>query len=294
MIKTTRSNWLAGMLTVCVALGGAGAALGGFTVTAAAGGLDRIKSGKIKIGYREDAAPYSFKNTIGEPAGYSVDLCRAVVAQLKNQLELPEISITYVPVTSKSRFEAVQNGQIDLLCGAATATLARRDKVDFSIPIFIDGAAVLTKVDGPRDFESLKGQKIGVLKSTTTEQLLRNIVKKTDLQSEIITVADHQDGRAKLEEDEISAYFSDRAMLVYLAAQSSQAKSLHVGTRYFSHEPYALAMKRGDSEFRLAVDRALSRIYRSNAISAIFDNAFNGSKPSDVLRAMYLVSALPE
>ena len=275
------------VVTLCVALGG-------FAVTAAAGGLDRIENGKIKIGYREDAAPYSFKNSIGEPAGYTVDLCRAVVAQLKSQLSLTEISITYVPVTSESRFDAVQNGQVDLLCGAATATLARREKVDFSIPVFIDGAAVLTKVDGPRNFESLKGRKIGVLKATTTEELLRNIVRKSDLQSEIVAVEDHQDGRAKLEEDEISAYFSDRAMLVYLAGQSSQAKSLHVGTRYFSHEPYALAMKRGDSDFRLAVDRALSRIYRSDQISAIFENAFGASTPSEVLRAMYLVSALPE
>ncbi len=270
------------------------AAFGGSTGEAAAGALERIQNGKIKIGYREDAAPYSYKNTIGEAAGYTVNLCRAVVAQLKAELELPEVSITYVPVTSSNRFKAVQNGQVDLLCGAATATLARRDKVDFSIPVFIDGAAVLTKVDGPRNFSSLKGHKIGVLEATTTESLLRDIVKKTDLQSEIVTVANHQDGREKLEGGEISAYFSDRALLVYLAAQSSQAKSLHVGTRYFSHEPYALAMKRGDSNFRLAVDRALSRIYRSDSISAIFDNAFNGAKPSDILKAMYLVSALPE
>lgn len=287
MRKIFRTTSLALTMAVCVAVGG-------FSGKATAGALERIQNGKIKIGYREDAAPYSYKNAIGEAAGYSVDLCRAVVAQLKTQLELSEISITYVPVTSNTRFKAVQNGQIDLLCGAATATLARRDLVDFSIPIFIDGAAVLTMADGPKNFSSLKGQKIGVLEATTTESLLRNIVERTDLDSEIVTVPNHSDGREKLEEGEISAYFSDRALLVHLAAQSSQAKALHVGTRYFSHEPYALAMKRGDSDFRLAVDRALSRIYRSDNISAIFDNAFNGAKPSDILKAMYLVSALPD
>lgn len=287
MIRLFGSASLAITMAACVVLGG-------LTSEATAGALERIKSGKIKIGYREDAAPYSYKNAIGEAAGYSVDLCRAVVARLKAQFELSEISINYVAVTSNNRFKAVQNGQIDLLCGAATATLARRDVVDFSIPVFIDGAAVLTKVDGPKTFSALKGQKIGVLEATTTESLLRDIVKKTDLQSEIVTVSNHRDGREKLEDGEISAYFSDRALLVYLAAQSNQAKSLHVGTRYFSHEPYALAMKRGDNDFRLAVDRALSRIYRSDKISIIFDNAFNGAKPSDILKAMYLVSALPE
>ncbi|WP_282604691.1 amino acid ABC transporter substrate-binding protein [Pelagibius sp. Alg239-R121] len=270
-------------------------ALGGIAGEAAAGALERIKeSGKIKIAYREDAAPYSVKNAIGEPAGYSVDLCRAVVVHLKAHLKLTEISIDYVAVDSANRFEAVQSEQADLLCGAATATLARRELVDFSIPIFVDGAAVMTKLEGPKNFEALKGLKIGVLKATTTEQLLRNIVEKTGLDSEIVTVTNHLDGRGKLESGEISAYFSDRALLVYLAAQSTEPKSFRIGKRFFSHEPYALAMKRGDSDFRLAVDRALSRIYRSDNISSIFNNAFGGGKPSDILRAMYLVSALPE
>ena len=275
---------------VAVAIG-----LGSFVSDAAADALERIKeSGKIKIAYREDAAPYSLKNAIGEPAGYSVDLCRAIVVQLKTQLNLTEISIDYIPVDSKNRFEAIQNEQADLLCGAATATLQRRALVDFSIPIFVDGAAVMTKVDGPKNFESLKGHKIGVLEATTTEKLLRNIVKKTGLESEIVTVSNHLDGRGKLETGEISAYFSDRALLIYLAAQSAEPKSFHVGTRFFSHEPYGLAMKRGDSDFRLAVDSALSRIYRSGNISAIFNNAFTGGKPSDILRDMYRFSALPE
>lgn len=279
-----------GSALIAVAVG-----LGGYAGDAAAGALERIKeSGSIKIAYREDAAPYSLKNAIGEPAGYSVDLCRAIVVQLKNQLELSEISIDYVAVNSEDRFDVIQSEQADLLCGAATATLKRREIVDFSIPIFVDGAAVMTKVEGPKNFESLKGHKIGVLKATTTETLLRNIVQKTGLDSEIVTVSNHLDGRGKLESGEISAYFSDRALLIYLAAQSTAPESFHVGTRFFSHEPYGLAMKRGDSDFRLAVDRALSRIYRSGSIGAIFDNAFGGGKPSDVLRAMYRFGALPE
>lgn len=288
MKRSFGSAPIAGIIAIAIGFGG-------FIGEAAAGALERIKeSGKIKIAYREDAAPYSVKNAIGEPAGYSVDLCRAVVVQLKAQLNLSEISIDYVPVTSENRFGAIQSEQADLLCGAATATLQRRELVDFSIPIFVDGAAVMTKVDGPKNFESLNGHKIGVLKATTTESLLRNIVQKTELDSEIVTVSNHLEGRGKLESGEVSAYFSDRALLIYLAAQSAAPKSFHIGTRFFSHEPYGLAMKRGDSDFRLAVDRALSRIYRSGNIGAIFDNAFGGGKPSDVLRAMYRFGALPE
>ncbi len=262
---------------------------------AAAATLERIKeSGRIKLGYRGDAAPYSFDNAIGEPAGYSVNLCRAIVAHLKRDLGLAEIGVDYVRVSSKDRFEAVQNGRIDLLCGSATATLSRRKLVDFSLPVFIDGATVMTRVGGPDNFEALAGHKIGVLGATTTEALLGSVIDKFKLGAEIVTVANHPQGLGKLEAGEISAYFSDQAILVYLAAQSANPKALRVGARFFSHEPYALALPRGDNEFRLAVDRALSRIYRSGAVEGIFKSAFGEAKPSDLLKALYIVSALPE
>jgi len=60
-------------------------------------------------------------------------------------------------------------------------------------------------------------------------------------------------------------------------------------------EPYALALARGDSDFRLAVDRALSRIYRSGEIAAVFARTFGDQmQPSDTLKTLYLISALPE
>ena len=72
------------------------------------------QSGKIKIGYRTDAPPFSYKNEIGEPAGYTVNLCRAVAAIIGKRLKR-SISITYAPVTAKNRFEAIRKGRVDLL-----------------------------------------------------------------------------------------------------------------------------------------------------------------------------------
>ena len=56
--------------------------------------LDRIRAkGELKIGFRSDAAPFSYRTEIGEPAGSSVDLCRAVAARLKQQLHLATPSV---------------------------------------------------------------------------------------------------------------------------------------------------------------------------------------------------------
>jgi polar amino acid transport system substrate-binding protein/glutamate/aspartate transport system substrate-binding protein len=264
-------------------------------VTASAAALDRIKqNGSIKLGYRVDAAPYSYRNSIGEAAGYSVDLCRAVVVSLKRQLKLDEVKIEFVEVTTEGRFDAVADGKIDLLCGATTATLSRREAVDFSLTTFIDGAGVMFREDGPGSFKELAGQKVGVRGGTTTETALRNTLKKIGIEAELVSVSDHNDGLSKLEEGKLAAYFADRAILVYLLSGRQLAGKLHVSPDYFSQEPYALALARGDDDFRLAVDRALSRIFRGKTIVKIFRNAFGNVPPSDTVQALYVINSLPE
>jgi ABC-type amino acid transport substrate-binding protein len=264
--------------------------------SAGAATLDRLRaSGVIKIGYRSDAPPFSYASSVDEPAGYTVALCREVAARIKEQLKLDKLSIEYVPVGAEDRFKAVEDGKIDLLCGATTATLARRERVDFSLPTFVDGASVLLRADGPQTFGDLEGRKVGVRAGTTTEEALANTVKDLKILVETVAVKDHKDGLAKLLNDEIGAYFADRAILFFLMAGSGAPEKLFLSEQQFTYEPYALALRKGDDAFRLEVDRALSRIYRSGAIATVFSSAFGASaKPTRELSALYRISALPE
>jgi polar amino acid transport system substrate-binding protein/glutamate/aspartate transport system substrate-binding protein len=258
--------------------------------------LDRIRdTGTFKIGYREDAAPFSFRNTLGEPAGFSVELCRLVAAEARAALGLDEIAIEYVAVGTEDRFQAVQDGRIDILCGATTVTLSRRELVDFSLVTFVDGAAVLLRADGPEDLLGLAGQRIGVREATTTEQALRETLAEVGLDAEVVTVASHEDGLARLEAGDIAAYFGDQAILMFLATGSEAPENLKLSEEQLTFEPYALALARGDSDFRLLVDRTLARIYRSGTIDQLFTNAFGrNADQSPVLRAVYLINALAE
>lgn len=263
---------------------------------AMAGTLDRIRDkGVLKIGFRADAPPFSYKSQIGEAAGYTVSLCRAVAAQIKQQLKRDKLSVEYVPVTAENRFQAVKDGKIDLLCGPTTVTLSRRKIVDFSLPTFVDGASVLLREDGPQNFGDLDGQKVGVRAGTTTEAALRNTIEDLAITVETVAVKDHHDGVARLLKGELAAYFADRAILYFLMRGSGAADKLFLSDQQFTYEPYALALQKGDSEFRLAVDRALSHIYRSGEISTVFTAAFGpGAEPTDELSALYRMSALPE
>jgi ABC-type amino acid transport substrate-binding protein len=275
----------ASVMALTIALGGASAAT-----------LDRIAQDKaIRIAYREDAPPFSYKDKIGEPAGFMVDLCREVAKKLAEQLNLPSLSAAYVPVTAADRFEAITQQKADLLCEPTSATLSRREQVDFSIPTFTDGASLMVRADGPKSLRDLASKKIGVLAGTTTDEALRNSLKEAGITGEVIAAKTHGEGLAMLDDGKISAYFGDRSILLFLIKDSKAPGKLRLADDYLSVEPYALALPRGDSDFRLAVDRALSHIYRSGEIVPIFERTFGGkAKPSQMLQTLYLISGLPD
>ena len=265
------------------------------TGTASAGVVDRLGQDKtIRIAYREDAPPFSSKDKIGEPVGFMVDLCREVAKNIADQLHLTSLNVTYVPVSAADRFEAISQQKADLLCEPTSATLSRREMVDFSIPTFVDGASLIIRADGPHDLKAMSGQKIGVVAGTTTEQALRNSLKEAGITSDVISAKTHAEGLAMLDDGKISAYFADRSILVSLIKESKAPGKLMLAENYLSIEPYALALPRGDEDFRLAVDTALSHIYRSGEIAAVFKRTFGDAKPGQTLQTLYMVSALPD
>jgi len=264
--------------------------------SASAGVLDRISQDKtIRIAYREDAPPFSYKDKIGEPAGFMVDLCRGVAKKLADQLNLTPLNVTYVAVTAADRFETIRQQKADLLCEPTSATLSRRELVDFSLATFVDGASLMIRADGPHDLKAMSGKKIGVLAGTTTEQGLRDTLKAVGITADIIPAKTHAEGLSMLDDGKISAYFGDRSILVSLIRGSKAPRKLALAENYLSVEPYALALPHGDDEFRLAVDRALSHIYRSGEIAGIFNRTFGANaKPGQVLQTLYLITGLPD
>lgn len=260
------------------------------------GTLKKIRDSKtITLGYRDNSVPFSFTGPDKQPDGYTVDLCKRVVASLQRQLNLPDIQVRWVQVTAESRIPAVTKGEIDLECGTTTATLGRQEQVDFSNLTFVDGGGFLirsdTKIAG---MGNLAGKKIAVTAGTTTEKQLRDVLKERLVNAEVVTVKSEIEALAALEAGRIDAYANDRIVLVGLATQAKDPKSLMLLEEDFSFEPYALMMRR-DPAFRLAVNRALSQIYRSGAIVEIYDRWFGQiGKPGVLLAAMYYLNAVPE
>jgi ABC-type amino acid transport substrate-binding protein len=257
---------------------------------AGAGTLDRIReAGVFRIGYRADARPYSFQDRNGQPSGYIVDLCIEVAAALG-----PNVRRQFVLVPADRRFEAVRDGTIDILCDPSTATLPRREIVDFSLPTFIDGAGVISRTGKPiRNFEDLGGKRIGVLGGTTSEETLRKALGELNLKATIVSAPDHRAGLDLLTSDKVDAYFADRGIIAAMLREGGRP-GFQISNQYFSYETYALALPRDDGAFRLLVDRTLARLYRTGRIDAILQKTFGKTPSDELLKAMIILNSLPD
>jgi polar amino acid transport system substrate-binding protein/glutamate/aspartate transport system substrate-binding protein len=262
---------------------------------AAGGTLDRLREGaELRLGHRVDALPLSFVNDAGMPAGYTVAVCEAVAEALRLALGLEELTLVFVPVETEDRFAAVAAGEVDLLCGADSVTLGRREIVDFSIPVFVDGAAVLTLAAAPPTLASLAGGRIGLREGTTAEAALADGLAALAAGAEIVGFDSHQAGRDALMAGEIDGYFGDRSILIGLILTSGVPETFALSDDMLTIEKHALALPRGDADFRLAIDRALSGLYRSGAMDAMLRAAMPGVKPGLALQALFLIAPEPE
>jgi glutamate/aspartate transport system substrate-binding protein len=261
------------------------------------GTLEKINStNAITMGYREASLPFSYVGDDRKPVGYTVDLCARVAVGIQQQLGLNDLQIKWMPVTPVNRMAMVVNGTIDLECGSTTNTLSRQEQVDFSHMIFVDGGSLLVSTaSGIKGLSDLAGKRVAVIPGTTTETVLAEALQKADVKAELIRVREHSDGIAALENGTADAYASDRVILIGLALTSKDPTKLALAEEYLSYEPYGLMLRRGDTDFRLAVNRVLSRLYRSGQIYPIYERWFGAvDRASPLLLSMYRLHGLPE
>lgn len=264
--------------------------------------LDRIKAtGTITFGYRTDAAPFSARQRNGAVRGYSVELCEKVAETVRRALGLPKLEVVWKPVDSETRIADVVDRKIDAECGSTTITLSRMERVDFSLPIFVDGGSALVHVGpsapkpAPASIRDLAGKRIAVLPATTTETALRKALAVAGVTATLVTVREPSDGVSQLLADKVDAYASDRLLLVRLRADNAKADELALLDSDFSFEPYALVLPRDDPDFRLLVNRTLVGLYKSGEIDPIFIRWLGAyGQPGALLNAMFYLNALPE
>ena len=257
------------------------------------GTLKKIKeSGTITLGHRDSSIPFSYiADASGKPVGYSHDVQLAIVEALKKDLDMPDLKVKYNLVTSQTRIPLVQNGTVDIECGSTTNNVERQQQVDFSVGIFEVGTRLLSKKDSAyKDFADLKGKNVVTTAGTTSERILKAMNADKQMGMNVISAKDHGEAFNMLESGRAVAFMMDDALLAGEMAKAKKPADWAVTGTPQSYEIYGCMMRKGDPDFKKAVDDAIVAYYKSGDVNTSYNKWFNSPIPPKGLNLAFPMS----
>ena len=238
--------------------------------------LEKMKStGAITMGVRESSIPMSY--TIGDSRfdGYHVEVCRMILADLKDKLGLSTLRINYQPVTSQNRVPLVQNGTVDIECGTTTNNTARAKDVGFANTLYVEEVRIAVKANsGITSIAQLAGKKVATTTGTTSVQLLRKHEKANGVNFDEVFGKDHADSFLLLESGRADAFVMDGSILAGNIANSKNPKDYKIVGEVLSTEPIAIMVPKNDPEFKAAVNAAIAKIVANSNMPKLWNKWF--------------------
>ena len=237
--------------------------------------LDKIREYRaIYVGHRESSVPFSY--LVGnDPVGYSMDICDRIVDAIKLAIDDPAVRVVYVPVTSSSRILMLQTGTIDLECGSTTNTRIRQQRVAFGLTTFVSGVKAMVRRDTGIDrLADLNGKVVVTTSGTTTERVVRTVLAARNMVARAKSARDHPEGMNTVLSRQADAFVMDDGILAGLLASSPDADKLKLLDENFGFEPYGIAMRRDDPEFKKVVDETIRDLIKSGELEKIYNKWF--------------------
>ena len=262
---TTRTTRIwATTLALVVLLGTAGAALAETT-------LEKIgRSGTFVVGTRTGSPPFGFIDKQNQWGGFSVDLAKLIHASVEKKVG-KSVKFELKESTPATRIPLLSSGAVDLIAGTMTITRARRDSLDFSAVFFVTGAQFLVKKGSPiRGVQSIAGKRIGAQQGSTNEKILREKYP----QAQLVVFPDQPAAFTALVQGKVDAYTNDGVQLAGLKAKAPNPGEWDVVGEFFTYEPYGMAMRKNESDFRNLVDFTLMEAIESGEYQKLYDKWF--------------------
>jgi len=245
------------------------------------GTLKKIKdTGTITLGHRDSSIPFSYYDDQQRVVGYAMDICMRIVDAIKAELKLQKLDVKLNPVTSATRIPLMANGTIDLECGSTTNNLERQKQVAFTITHYVTANRyVAKKASKINKLADLKGKTVVSTSGTTNIKWLTEENQKQNLGMNIIPAKDHAEAFLMVESGRAAAFFMDDILLYSLVANSRNPSEWAVGSEAYTVEPYGIMLRRDDPAFKKVVDNAVTQLYKSGQINAIYDKWFQKPVP---------------
>jgi len=265
-MEVSMARLVALLLTVALGFGVAAPAL------AQSPTLDKInQSGTLVIGTRTGSPPFGFVNKDNQWVGFSIDLVeQAILPALSKKLG-KEIKLEKKESTPPTRIPLLTSNAVDLIAETMTDTRARRDSVDFSLTFFVTGAQFLVRKGSPvKGIQNISGRRIAAQQGSTNARIIRERVPSAQLRE----FPDQPAAFQALVQRQVDAYTNDGIQLAGLKAKAPKPDEWMIVGDFFSYEPYGMAMRKNDSDFRAVVNNALMEAIESGKYFELYDKWF--------------------
>lgn len=191
--------------------------------------------GKLIVGVKYDTPPFGQKTPRGGVAGFDVDLARAIAREMFGNPN----AVEFKQVTAGNRILALNSGQVDMIIATMTITSSRKQIVDFSVPYFYAGQAILVPKNSEiTSIRQLNNKKVAVVFGTTAEKSLMQFAPE----SQVLGYKTYTSAYQALKQGRVSAMTSDDTILLGIAMHDKSVKLL---PKRYTKEPYAIAVKKG-------------------------------------------------
>ena len=264
---------------------------------ASQGTLERInQSGTLTIGTRTGSPPFAYVNAKNEWVGFSIDLVEELVKPAIEKKLGKTIKVEKKESTPPTRIPLLTSNAVDLISGTMTDTRTRRDSVDFSITFFVTGAQFLVKKGSKiRGIKDIDGKRIAAQQGSTNARIIREKAPKAQLRE----FPDQPAAFQALLQGQVDAYTNDGIQLAGLKAKAANPAQWDIVGDFFSYEPYGMAMRKNDADFRNVVNNGLMDGIESGKYFEIYDKWFGpkGELPypmSAGVRTFMLYQAVPK
>ncbi|MDR1368145.1 MAG: amino acid ABC transporter substrate-binding protein [Candidatus Accumulibacter sp.] len=250
----------------------------GFCAAAQAqqGTLDRIRAGGgITLGHRDASIPLSYLDDRQKPIGYAMDLCLKIVDAVKEELKMPDLRVNYQPITPATRIPLLANGTIDLECGSTTNTADRQKQITFTITHFVTANRFVSKkAGGLKTFDDLKGKTIVSTSGTTNVKQANELNTARKLGINILNAKDHAEAFLMVDTGRAVAFVMDDILLAGFVANHADPRLFTISSEALSVEPYGIMLRKGDPAFKKVVDEAMTKLFKSGGLTAIYEKWF--------------------
>ena len=222
--------------------------------------------GKLIAGVKLDTPPFGYLDDSNTPAGFDLDLVRAVAARIG-------VPVEFQKVTSVTRIPALLSGNVDLVAASMTHTRERGHAIDFSMTYYTGGQSLLVRKDSPiAGVDGLGGKRVAVQQGTTLEKTIARLAPSAS----VTAFRDYDAAWLSLAQGRADVLTGS---LTVLQGFSKNNDGFKIVGGLLSSEPFGMGVRKGDWAMRDAIDDTVQDLWLSGEYAKLYAGRF-GSAPA--------------